>query len=220
MSETINQTAAAATVEGLELNAAGFAKATIEISKRTDAGKNEKVGDIVVYIPTLAAFGINAEIEKVEAGLPVYKDDKADFLFTAVAERVKSKARSSLVSGTAELKAGASIAEDFEALLADSDRRGGAEALANVRKLKEKMAFWLASVAKKSAGAQKLIYDLFSSRQALSLQTDENKAKMVGYIEQFATWLVEAEPELAAKGERYIMSLVEAAKAQASAEDF
>lgn len=216
MTETTNA------VPAVKTNAAGFAASVIDISKKNaDTGKHEKVGSVSIYVPTLECFGITAAQESVgDDGLPVYADDKMDWLFSAVVAAVKAKARNSLVSGTAELKPEASIAEDFTALLAEGKRGGGAEALAVVRDLKAKMGFYIASVAKKSAGTCAFINGLFANRQALSLQSEANRTKMVGYIQDFATWLAEEDDELLSKGERYLDSLLAAAEVQASTEDF
>lgn len=203
-------------------NEAGFVQTKIEIAKRnTETNTNEKVGEVIIHVPLLEAFGISAEIEKVqEDGLPSYKDDKHDFLFGSVVAAIKAKARNALVSGTADLKPGLSIATNFDELFADGGRQSGAEALAIVRDIKAKMAFWLASVEKKSKGTQDFINGLFASRQALSLQSEVNRTKMAEYIERFSEWLASEDVELLEKASRYINSLLEAAKVSASTEDF
>lgn len=201
-------------------NEAGFAQTKIEIAKKV-GDKREKVGEVIIYVPTLEAFGIAAEVSSIDDdGLPIYKDDKQDFLFSAIVAAVKAKARNSLVSGTADLKAGNTIATNFTELLAEGTRGGGAEALAVVRELKAKMGFWLASVEKKSAGTQAFINGLFANRQALSLQSETNRGKMVEYINRFAEWLADDNLELLEKGQKYVNSLLEAAQAATSADDF
>jgi hypothetical protein len=206
----------------LSTNEAGFAISNITVSKKNAAtGKHEPVGKVDIGVPLLKAFGFDAEIESIgEDALPVYKDEKADWLFSAVVAAVKAKARNALVSGTAELKPEASIAMDFEALLAEGKRGGGAEALAVVRDLKAKMSFWIASVQKKSAGTCAFIQGLFANRQALSLQSEANRTKMVGYINDFAGWLAEEDLELLEKGQKYLDSLLAAAEVQATTDDF
>lgn len=209
-------------VKTVTTNAAGFATTSIDISKKNaTTGKHEKVGSVTIYVPTLDLFGIQAEVESVgDDGLPVYKDDKADYLFGAVVAAVKAKARNALVSGTADLKPEASIAEDFEALLAEGKRGGGAEALAVVRDLKAKMSFYIANVQKKSAATCGFIAGLFANRQALSLQSEANRNKMTTYIQEFAEWLSEDDAELLDKGTKYLDSLLAAADTQIQTDDF
>lgn len=203
-------------------NEAGFATATIEVAKKNPTtGKHEKQGEVTIYVPTLDCFGITAEVKEVgEDNLPVYADDKMDYLFSAVLAAVKAKARNSLVSGTADLKPGVTIAADFAALLAEAQRGGGAEALAIVRDLKAKMQHWIGTVQKKSAGTVKLVTDLFASRQALALQSETNRKKMEGYIGEFAAWLADEDVELLEKGQKYIQSLLEAAGTEVATDDF
>lgn len=207
----------------LTLNEAGFAESVITVSKKNaTTGKHEKVGEVAIYVPTLASFGLeDAQIKEIdEDGLPVYADRKMDYLFSSVLAAVKAKARNSLESGTANLKAGVTIPTDFDSLLAEADRTSGAEALAVVRDLKAKMAHWLANVEKKSAGTQAFIAGLFANRQALSLQSEANRTKMVDYISRFAEWLVDEDEALAEKGTKYIQSLLDAASTEAATEDF
>lgn len=203
-------------------NEAGFAQTKIEVAKKV-GDKRQKVGEIMIYVPTLESFGIAAEIKSIDEddGLPIYADEKHDYLFGAVIAAVKAKARNSLVSGTADLKPGVTIPANFAELLAESGRgAGGAEALATVRELKAKMGFWLASVEKKSAGTQAFINGLFANRQALSLQSEVNRGKMTDYIGKFAEWLADDNLELLEKGQKYINSLLEAAQAATAADDF
>lgn len=203
-------------------NEAGFATSKIEVSKKhPTTGKYEKQGEVTIFVPTLDLFGLQAEVKEVgDDGLPVYADRKLDYLFSAVLAAVKAKARNSLVSGTAELKAGVTIPADFDALLAEAERGGGAEALAVVRDLKAQMANWISNVQKKSAGTSKLVTDLFGNRNALSLQSDANKEKMKGYIAGFAEWLGDENVELLEKGQKYLESLIAAASTEVSTEDF
>lgn len=203
-------------------NEAGFATTKIEVSKKdATLNKHVKVGEVEIYVPTLDCFGIMAEVKEVgDDNLPVYADEKMDYLFSAVLAAVKAKARNSLVSGTADLKPGVTIPADFTTLLAEAQRGGGAEALAVVRDLKAKMQHWIATVQKKSAGTVKLVCDLFASRQALALQSEANRQKMQGYISDFAAWLADEDVELLEKGQKYIESLLAAASTEITTEDF
>lgn len=221
MNDQVNSAAAADNAaKAMQLNDAGFAASTIEISKKNAAtNKHEKVGEVSIFVPPLKLFGLDAAIKSIgDDGLPVYDDDKADWLFNAVVAAVKAKARNSLVSGTANLKPDTTIAADFEALLAEGTR--GGEALAVVRDLKKQLDVWLATESKKSAAAQDKIRVYFQSRQGLSVQSMDTKERMVGYITQFSEWLAEKDVALLEKGSKYLNSLLEVCEAEDGATDF
>jgi len=216
MSDTTNAQAVKAPV----VNPAGFVQSTIEISKKNAAtSKHEKVGEVTIYVPPLALFGLDSKIKSYgDDGLPIYEDDKADWLFAAAVAAVKAKARNSLVSGTADLKPDTVIPADFEQLLAEGQR--GGEALAAVRDLKKALDVWLATESKKSTAAQDKIRVYFSSRQGLSVQPMDVKERMVSYITTFSEWLAEKDLALLERGAKYLGSLIEVCAAEDEATDF
>lgn len=195
-----------------------------EVSKKVNiAGSgNEysRIGDIIIPIPSLEAFGIKAERrEKTEDdpedGLPLYKDEKLAWLYDAVVASCKASARNKLVSGTIDLKDQAKIAENFEELLKEGDRRGNAEALKLAREVLASFSSYVQGLGK-SQQAQAVIVGLFRNRQALSLQTDENKNKMKGYVSAYAETLEEKD---LTRYSKYLTS-VEEACAPGTATDF
>jgi hypothetical protein len=170
-----------------------------EVSKKVaipgSGNEYSRIGDIIIPIPSLDAFGIKAETREAteddpKDGLPLYKDDKLSWLYDAVVAQCKAQARNMLVSGTIDLKDGKSIAETFEALMAEGDRRGNAEALKLAREVQQSFSAFVQTLGK-SAQTQAVLVGLFRNRQALSLQTDENKTKMQGYLQKYAETLEE-----------------------------
>jgi hypothetical protein len=204
-------------------NKSAFAQVAIEVNKKV-SGKYSKVGEISIYVPTLADAGIVAEVQLdsktnepiIEDGLPVYKEDKFNWVQGAILAQVKAQARNKLVSGTADLKAGQAIAADWPTLTAEGERGGNGEALAIVREAKASFAKWVASLGR-SAAAQQTLNMLFSNKQALSLQSTDNKAKVAKYVEDFAISLEAAELERYTK---YLESVQVACESTVEAEDF
>jgi N-acetylglucosamine kinase-like BadF-type ATPase len=182
------------------------------------------VGTIVVPTPTLEAFGISAkqklgEDQKPlfdEDGLPVYEDEKMDWLFWAVVAQAKMQARNKLISGTAELKDGQKIAATFEELVAEGERRGNAEALKLAKEIRTSFAAYVQSL-NKTPQTQAVLVGLFGNKQALSLQADDKKEKFKTYLSGYAETLEAAD---LARYEKHLKSVEEACAPGASASDF
>lgn len=199
-----------------------FNQITIEVNKKVN-GKYEKVGDQIIHVPTLHSVFPELKVavdkdgkEVVEDGLPVYEKDEANYIQGAILAAVKAQARNKLVPGTATLKPGNAIATDWPALMAEGERVGNPEALAAIREAKADFAAWAATLGK-SAAAQATLNTLFGNRQALSLQSEDNKAKMSKYVEDFAGSLEAAKLERYMK---YLATLEDACKVQAAIDDF
>lgn len=182
---------------------------SLDVSKKdAKSGKYVKQGEMIVTVPLLEDFNaelVGAKITGEEDGMPVYDNDKANFVQAAVFAYVKASARNKLVSGTADVKPGLKIAETWEELTAEGVRTGGAAALALIRELREKFSDYVKGIGKSEA-AQKVLITFFSNKAALELATADNKGKMKGYIEAFAETLTEEELE---KFDRPVTALLE-----------
>lgn len=209
------------------ISAEGFQSAQISVNEKvTVAGKNEykKVGDVVIYVPLLSAFGIATEAAKDDKGaaildddgLPVYTDDKLNWLQGSITAAVKAMARNRLKPKTAQLKDGVKIAETFEELLAAADRSNSGAALVAIRELKNLFGEWVAKLGK-SAAAQQTLKTLFNSKESLALQSETNRDKMAQYISDFAETL---DADRLAKSEKFLQGLLDACAANVDAEDF
>lgn len=182
--------------------AAGWALLMTPVSKKVAVvgGGNEyqEVGKIGIPIPTLEAFGVQAEKRErkeedgEDDGLPLYKDDKMDWLFGAVVAAAKMQARNKLIPGTADLKDNNKIAQNFEELTAESERRGNAEALKLAKEMRTAFASYVQTLGK-TTQTQAVLIGLFGNKQALSLQADDKKAKFKDYLSKFAETLEEAD---------------------------
>lgn len=203
----------------------GWKGLAVEVSKKVSVGpdKNEyqKVGDITIPVPTLEAFGVVAEHRQrteddgPDDGLPLYKDQNMDWLFGAVVAQCKAQARNKLVSGTVTLKDGLKIAENFEELTAEGERRGNAEALKLAKEVQVAFASYVQGLGK-SAQAQAVLVGLFRNKQALALQNDDTKTKFKKYLSEFADQLEEKDLERYAK----TLGTIEEAAAAGTPSDF
>lgn len=200
---------------------------TIEVSKKLSVNgtsKHVKQGEVQITVPVLTDIipFITTEIKKdekgaevYEDGLPVYASDEMNWVQSAMLASVKAQARNKLVSGTATLKDGLSIATDWASLIAEGVR-GGGEALAIAREAKQAFAEWMAKQGKSEAATNTVVM-LFSNRQGLALQSDVNKGKVKAYVESFFESLSDEQGERFAKP---LDAVIAACESVALPEDF
>lgn len=149
-------------------------KLTLNEKVTKPSGKKEfaKVGEADIPLPVLQDFGITAKQAIADAddtkagikkgdmlfdnGVPVYDDPKYDWLQQAIAFRIAAISRNRFKGGN--LKPGASLAEDFDALTAETARTG--EALALRRDARASFEAYLQSKNKK-ANTVTLLSELF-----------------------------------------------------------
>ena len=191
-------------------------KYTMIVSKKEEVkGKNEyvKKGEVEVFYPLLSELGFAVEPEKSdEEGFPIYKDEKAQYVFDAVLAAVKSAARNKLVTGTATLKPGLSIASTIEELMEGVNK---GDAFAATREFLAAFKAFLPST-KKSEKVQAAVFDLAKNKAGLSLQPDDKKAKFLVYITDFTATL---NAEQATRFERALTALEEACTAGDALDD-
>jgi len=161
----------------------------ISVSKKI-GGKYEKQGEVAITVPTLEdiqgfVVGDKAKITGEEDGLPVYADDVANWVQSAMLSYVKANARNKLVSGTATLKPGLSIPTNWAELCAEGERGGNGAALKLYAEVKDAFAKW-ASTLGKSETTVKVMTSYFNSRVALEMASADHKAKLEAYVQQFA----------------------------------
>lgn len=141
---------------------------------------HKEVGTVNVPCPVLADFGIVAKQAVYDAddaskgqkkgepayedGIPLFDDPVADWLQQAIAFRVAAMSRNRFKGGV--LKTGATLAEDFEALTAETQRTG--EALALRRDARTSFEAYLQSQNKKAATVTVLGELFWNSSKALA----------------------------------------------------
>ena len=94
--------------------------------------------------------------------------------------------------------------------------RGGGEALAIAREAKTLFQEWMAKQGKSEA-ATNMVVTLFSNKQALSLQSAANKAKLKAYVDSFCESLDETQLD---RYDRPITAVLEACEATTEPTDF
>jgi len=198
-----------------------FQKVTMDVSKKIkDAQGNglfSKVGEATIFVPLLKDITphVVADIKKddkgadvFEDGVPIYVTDEANWIQGAILAMVKAQARNKLKSGTAELKDGNKIPENWEELCAEGVRDGAGLALA--RECKTAFGEWLATQGLSEAAANTLNI-LFGNKNALATQDSAVKAKVKARILAFGESLT---PELAEKYARPVTNVLEACESE------
>lgn len=144
--------------------------------------EHKKVATVHIPTPILQDFGIEAKqsvwtaddvkadaSRKVgepafENGVPVYEDSIYDWLQQAVVFRISATSRNRFIKG--DLKPGASLAEDFDTLTAETARTG--EALALRREARQSFEAYLGKIGKKQATVGLLSELFFNSAKVLA----------------------------------------------------
>ena len=185
----------------------------MEVSKKEN-GAYVKQGDIEIFYPLLSELGISVEPTKSdEEGFPIYSDEKVQYVFDAVLAAVKAQARNRLVSGTATLKPGLTIASTVEELLESGGNKG--DALAAVREFLAAFKAFLPTTGK-SEKVQAAVYELARNKASVALQSDDKKQKFSVYLADFAGTLT---AERAARFSRPLLALSEACEAGDALDD-
>lgn len=168
-------------------------KTIIVTASKKIGGKYVPQGEYAIVVPVLedcAGQVAGAKVSGEEDGLPVYDNDIANFVQSALLAYTKAAARNKLVSGTAEVKAGLKIATNWEELCAEGDRGGNGAALQLAREVKDAFGKFIAGLGK-SESTVRVITTYFGSKDALETASAENKAKIKGYVEDFGASLDE-----------------------------
>lgn len=184
---------------------------TVETGKLDKNGKKEKeriqVGYSEVPYPSLADFGITAEQAKDkegkpevgEDGIPIYAEDRFDWLQQAVASAVASKVRNYFVQGIKTLPSkenktnvmvpdsGKMLPVDFETLTAESARSG--EALKLRREAKAAFEAYLQKNNKPAAVVQALGELFFNSARVLGSASQKYVAALGMHTEAWTKTL-------------------------------
>lgn len=194
------------------------------VSKKGDDGKYVPVGSVDVFYPLLEELGFGVKPEKweaqdkdgktivVEAGsdnaMPVYADEKVQFVFESVWAAVKAMARNRLMPQSATLKDGLKIAETIEELLEAGGGRSG-EALAIRREFFKSFKDFLGTLGKSAAYVAGM-YDIASNVKGLPLQSKARKDAVLGLVEKYIST---TSADLVAKYQKTLDSIVEGCKA-------
>lgn len=167
--------------------------------------EHKKVATVKIPTPILSDFGIaDAQQAVYEAddaakghvkgapafdnGVPVYADPVYDWLQQAILFRISATSRNRFVKG--QLKPGASLAEDFEALTAETARTG--DALALRREARVSFEAYLQKLGKKQATVQMLGELFFNSAKVLASAGDKYVEALSKYVGEWIDTLEDA----------------------------
>lgn len=170
--------------------------------------KHKEIGQADIPVPILADFGINAEQAKLTAddedvkagkakagdpafdnGVPVYAEPKWDWLQNAITFRIAASSRNKFTKG--QLKPGATLAEDFEQLTAETARTG--EALALRREAKASFEKYLTSLNKKASTVAQLGELFFNSAKVLPTAGEKYVEALSKYVGEWVQTLNDTE---------------------------
>lgn len=124
----------------------------MEVSKTVQgangaANTREKIGEVVLYVPSLKEFGVDIEpVGSEEDGSLKYAANEHNWLYSAVLAATKARARNLLKNGSVELKAGAKLAETLVELVTPSETTN--TVLAERRAIIALFGEWLAKLDK------------------------------------------------------------------------
>lgn len=182
----------------------------MDLSKKVKLanGKKEhkKIATVSIPFPTLSDFGINATqatytaddakadpsktvgAPAFENGVPLYSDAAMDWLQEAIVFKVSATSRNRFTEGA--LKQGASLAEDFEALTAETARTG--EALALRREARTSFEAYLGKLGKKASTVQMLGELFFNSAKVLASAGEKYVSALSKYVGEWIDTLDDA----------------------------
>jgi hypothetical protein len=162
---------------------------TLAITK-TVGKKRQPVGTVTVPMPDLEQIKVllaSDPLERVSVGddgIPEYAGDFASWLMRCVRGAVQATARNRLVTGTTQLRPGASIPATMADVTAPPVMGGNGEALAQLTALKKQFKAY-ADALGKAPKTTMLIVECFNSPKAFLLQPQEVQAKIEPYFAGF-----------------------------------
>ena len=146
-----------------------------------------KVGEFTVIVPTLSRLMTDLADAKVtgtdDDGLPTYDSNLANWVQRAVNALSKAEARNKLVTGSADLKAGAKIPTTLAELVEPA--AGGNTALAELAELARNFGAWIEATGKPAALVS-TFGQLVRQPNLIPLQTDKVKQVLSTWLEEFA----------------------------------
>jgi hypothetical protein len=177
---------------------------------KSEGSKRVPVGEVELFVPTLAAFGIEATPSaQPEGDVPTYGSNELNWLQNAIKNATLANARNKLVPKTTQVRDGAKLPTTLEELTEPSILGGNPDALRAVAELKRLFREHVAGLGK-SAKVQALLVGCFDSVKALAMQSADIRTKIAGYLEEFVGTMIEAGAEPDGYQTAYLERLLEA----------
>ena len=187
---------------------------TMPVTK-SEGSKRVPVGEVQVFIPTLASFGLDAAPTGAgEDGIPTYATNELNWLQNAIKGAALANARNKLVPQTTTVKDGQKLPTTLAELTEPSLGGGNPEALKAIAAVKALYKQFVSELGK-SAKVQVLLVSTFDSPKALAMQPAEVRAKIAAYIEEFVGYVESNNTEL----DSYQISYIERVVAACADED-
>jgi hypothetical protein len=184
---------------------------------KKDGNKRVPVGEVDVWVPTLAAFGVIADIKETdEEGLPVYTTNEANWLQNSIKNAVLANARNKLTPQTVDPRPGATMPSDLATLCEPSLGGGNPEILRQIAAVKALFREYVSGLGK-SAKVNALLTEAFGSVKALGMQPISVRERIATYVETFVEWVDAEGRELDTSGIAYVEKVLAAC---ADEEDF
>lgn len=166
---------------------------TMDVTKTVKKGTGnvrEPVGQVVLYAPALADFGLQAEpTAQAATGELTYADPKVQWLYQALLAAVKANARNKLQTGSTALKPNTKLPVTLEELITPAE--SNSTVLAERRAIFDMFKGYLADLAKPD-NVKKLLLTFLEKPDTLGLQPAEQRAKIKVYFEEFGSKVEES----------------------------
>ena len=166
---------------------------------KTDVSKLDQVakvrvpmGSYAFYLPSLKDFGIEAQATSVvdpETGEVVgltYESIPHQWLGKAIEAAAKSQSRNKLFPGTADLRPGAKMPENFLEVVTPTEGKGGSVILAERHALFASWADYVKTLDKSDA-VKRLLVLFVRTPDALLPQPEKIKQTTASYLVEFGT---------------------------------
>ena len=177
---------------------------------KSEGNKRVAVGEVDVWVPTLAAFGLEAEVKEAdEEGIPVYHTNELNWLQNSIKNAVLANARNKLTPKTIDPRPGATMPTDLATLCEPSLGGGNPEILRQIAATKALFREYVGGLGK-SAKVTALLSEAFGSVKALGMQPTNVRERIAGYIESFVEWVDSEGRELDTSGIAYVEKVLTA----------
>ena len=186
----------------------------LEVSKTVEKAGGvkvrEKVGEVSVYSPTLADFGMAVEpvSQDAQTGELTYAEPASQWLYNALLGAVKANARNKMQTGSTDLKANNKFASTLEELITPAET--GSVVLAERRGLIDMFKGYLGELAKPE-NVKKLLLNFLEKPDTLALQPAEQRAKIKAYFDTFGG---QVEDKLTAWQGDYLLNVIAQCEAE------
>lgn len=213
MENTQAMQAKAAVQHSTESNS--FLLTQVVTATQDGSSKRVEIGSFQVIVPTIERFIQEIEGAKVTGtdsdGLPVYDNDAANFLQSAITAACKMNARNKLAPKSAKARDGLEIPTTF-AKLVEPAQVGGSNALAAISDLVKGFTAWMVATGKPAA-VHATFGQLLRQQSLIGVQSDKVRQVLATWLSEFGAAVSEA-GSLDSYQEGYLMKAISIAEGE------